>query len=77
MSARRWSLGPNVVGPQVEHGEGEELLYVISGGGFALVGGEQLPLAPESVLWLEHGDRYHLQAGPEGLEILQGCAPDA
>ncbi len=56
-------------------GEAEQLLYVIRGSGVALVNSEQLPLEPESVLWLEPGDRYRIEAGEHGLEILQSYAP--
>lgn len=75
MVARRWSLQPHARGPELTHGEVEQLLYVIRGAGVAVVNGERLPLAPETVLWLEPGDRYRLEAGGEGLEILQGYAP--
>ncbi len=73
--ARRWSFTPGgKTGVQV-HGKAEQLLYVISGGGVASVNSEALPLEPESMLWLEPGDEYHLEAGPDGLEMLQGFAP--
>ena len=75
MVARRWSLKPLGRGPQIEHGDYEEMLYIISGSGSAQVGAERYPLQPESLLWLEHGDTYSLEAGPEGLEVLQYCAP--
>ena len=74
--ARRWSLAPNSRSPQMVHGEAEQLLYVIQGNGVAIVGGEHLPLEPETMLWLEPGDAYHFEAGPEGLEILQGYPPE-
>jgi hypothetical protein len=57
------------------HGEGEGLVYVISGNGLVRIGEEHLPLEPESVLWLEPGDSFTFQAGTQGLEILQGYAP--
>jgi quercetin dioxygenase-like cupin family protein len=75
MVARRWSLEPRARGPEMTQGEAEELLYVIRGSGIALVEGERLPLEPETVLWLESGDRYQIEAGENGLEILQGYAP--
>lgn len=75
MVARRWSLEPRAIGPQMTQGDAEELLYVIRGSGIALVEGERLPLEPETVLWLEPGDRYQIEAGENGLEILQGYAP--
>lgn len=75
LAARHWSFQPNVAGPQIEHGDYDEMLYVISGNGYAWVGDRRFSLAPESLLWLEAGDSYHLEAGAEGLEVLQGIAP--
>lgn len=75
MVARRWTFAPNARGPETTHGPAEQLLYVIRGSGAAFVGKERLPLDPESVLWLEPGDRYHLEADKDGLEVLQGYAP--
>lgn len=75
MVARRWVLEPQAQGPELIHGETDQLLYVIYGSGNAIVNGEKLPLDEESVLWLEPGERYHFLAGKDGLEILQGYAP--
>jgi quercetin dioxygenase-like cupin family protein len=77
LAARHWSLEPNVSGPQIEHGDYDEMLYVISGSGDAWVGNQRFSLTAESLLWLEPGDSYQLEAGPEGLEVLQGIAPDS
>jgi len=73
--ARRWSLAARSRGPKTTHGDTEQLLYVISGSGVAIVGKERLPLEPETMLWLEPGDAYYFEAGPLGLEILQGYPP--
>jgi quercetin dioxygenase-like cupin family protein len=75
MVARRWSLEPRALGPKMTQGESEQLLYVIRGCGVALIEGKRLPLEAETVLWLEPGDQYQIQAGENGLEILQGYAP--
>ena len=75
MVARRWLFDPGARGPELTHGEVDQLLYVIRGSGTATVNGEDMPLTHESVLWLEPGDRYQFIAGPDGLEILQGYAP--
>ncbi len=75
MVAKNWKLEPNSVGPQITHDDTEQMLYVMSGDGVAVVGEERLQLEPESMLWIEPGDEYHFEAGPEGLEILQGNAP--
>lgn len=75
--SRRWSLAPESRGPNTTHGNIEQLMYVISGSGVAVVGDDRLPLEPESMLWLEPGDEYYFEAGPLGLEILQGYPPGA
>lgn len=75
MVARRWSLQAHARGPERTHGDTEQLLYVARGSGIALVGGEWLSLEPETMLWLQPGDRYQFEAGADGLEILQGYAP--
>lgn len=75
MVARRWSLDSFARTTQIQHGEYEEFLYVISGTGEAFVGDQSFPLETESILWLEVGDKYQLVAGESGLEILQGFAP--
>ena len=76
ITARRWSFQAGARGPELEHGDYDEMLYVISGSGTAQVNGQVLELSLESVLWLEAGDRYRIQAGPAGLELLQGIAPE-
>jgi glyoxylate utilization-related uncharacterized protein len=53
----------------------EQMLYVISGGGKAVVDGEDFALDTESVLWVEQGEQYQFVAGDAGLDILQGYAP--
>jgi mannose-6-phosphate isomerase-like protein (cupin superfamily) len=53
----------------------ERFLYVIRGTGQAQVGSETFPLAPESMLWIESGDTFILDAGAEQLEVLVCRAP--
>lgn len=77
MVARRWIFQPKVVGPEATLGDVDQLLFVISGSGSAVVDGERLPLELESMLWLEPGERYRFEAGDDGLEILEGFAPGA
>jgi mannose-6-phosphate isomerase-like protein (cupin superfamily) len=55
--------------------EAERFLYVIQGSGRAQVGIETFPLTPESMLWIESGDMFTLEAGGEGLEVLVSQAP--
>ncbi len=75
MVARRWTLAPSARGPEVARGPGEHLLYVIRGSGIAIVGTDRHPLAHETVVWLEPGDGYRLEAGDDGLEVLEASAP--
>ena len=75
MVARRWTFDSFATGPLKTHGDVEQLIYVIQGGGEAYVNGEACPLEVESMLWLETGDQYRFKAGAGGLEILQGYAP--
>lgn len=75
MVVRRWSFKPGSHTHEIQHGDREEMLYVISGSGIARLGNQELSLEPETLIWLEPGDRYIIQAGAEDLEILQGYAP--
>ncbi len=75
MIARGWSFAPGGRTPEFTHGDFEQFIYVISGSGSACVNGETLRLDDEAVLWLERGDRYYVESGPDGLEILVGIAP--
>ena len=66
LDARRLALDP---GERAEGraGGGETMLYVIAGSGSV----SGAPLARESLVWLEPGEAYELEAGPEGLELLE------
>lgn len=75
MVARRWSIDSHARTSQIQHGDYEEILFVISGSGEAIVGDLIFSLEPESLLWLEAGDKYQLVANETGLEVLQGYAP--
>lgn len=55
--------------------EPERFIYVIHGNGQAYVGEQSLPLEVESMLWLEKGDIFYLEAGTDGLEVLLCRAP--
>lgn len=50
--------------------DGERFAYVVRGVGTAHVGREPYPLEPESMLWLEPGDSWFLEADTEGIEVL-------
>jgi quercetin dioxygenase-like cupin family protein len=53
----------------------ERFAYVVRGTGQAHVRGQDFPLDPESVLWLEKGDVFHFEASADGLEVLLCHAP--
>ena len=55
--------------------DAERFLYVIQGTGQAHVGSDAFPLAPESMLWIESGETFTLEAGAEQLEVLICRAP--
>jgi len=55
--------------------DAERFLYVIQGSGRAQVVSGTFPLAPESMLWIEPGDAFTLEAGADGLEVLVCLAP--
>ena len=55
--------------------EPERFLFVLQGGGRARVQEEDFPLEPESVLWLEAGESFDLEAGADGLTVLFCRAP--
>jgi quercetin dioxygenase-like cupin family protein len=58
-----------------EASDAERFVYVIRGKGQAHVDGQVFPLDVESVLWLEKGDTFYLEAGADGLEVLLCHAP--
>lgn len=66
MTLERITLEPGARGPEIVGEAAEHFLYVIRGAGLA----GELPLAPESMVWIEAGDRLRLLAGDEGLEVL-------
>jgi mannose-6-phosphate isomerase-like protein (cupin superfamily) len=47
----------------------------VRGAGLAYVGSKPFPLEPESMLWLEPGDTFSIEAGLDKLEVLVCQAP--
>ena len=75
MVARRWVFEPGAHGPEEQWtGDAERFLYVIAGSGRLKAGNRHSDLGPESVVWLEPGDRFRLQAGDDGLEVLDATS---
>jgi redox-sensitive bicupin YhaK (pirin superfamily) len=66
MTLERITLEPGARGPEIVGETAERFLYVIRGAGSA----GDLPLASETMVWIEAGDRLRLLAGDEGLEVL-------
>ena len=77
MVVNRLMFDSNIIGPELTHTDIDQLLYVIKGNGIAKVNNEELSLNKESILWLENGEKYQFISGSNGLEILQGYAPDS
>lgn len=55
--------------------DAERFLYVIRGAGQAQVENETFPLTQESMLWIEPGESFTVEAGEEQLEVLLCRAP--
>jgi quercetin dioxygenase-like cupin family protein len=70
MSLERVTLEPGSRSPELTGGEGERFVYVIRGSGTIDGSTGAAALAPESIVWLEDGDRVRLAAGPDGMQVL-------
>jgi quercetin dioxygenase-like cupin family protein len=75
LHVERIKLDPGVHTRAASVQAGEHFLYVIDGVGQAHVGPHAFSLQPESILWLEPGDSYSLEAGEDSLEVLLCHAP--
>lgn len=75
LHVERIKLDPGAHTPAASVQAGEHFLYVIDGVGQARVGPHSFLLQPESILWLEPGDSYSLEAGADSLEVLLCHAP--
>lgn len=65
-------------GPHSELSSADQWLYVISGEGRAVVGGEVLELGPGTLLLIEAGETREINnVGERPLEILNFYAPPA
>lgn len=75
LQVERILLQPGAESASYPPSDGERFVYVIRGKGQAYVGQQAFPLGAESVLWLEKGDTFYLEAGSDELEILLCQAP--
>jgi len=77
LKLRRWVLAPRACTPLSTHTTVQErFFYVIKGAGTVTVNNERHPLAQESIVWIEPGDQWSFNAGPQGLELLEAIAPE-
>ena len=75
LAVERITLDANMCTSVFEANNAERFIYIIRGAGQAHVGKEIYPLEPESILWIEPGDSYSLEAGEKSLEVLICRAP--
>ena len=75
LQVERLTLDASAKTPSSAAPDGEHFLYVIRGAGTARVGPQSFALEPESMLWLEAGDEYSIEAGAGTLEVLLCHAP--
>ncbi len=70
MTADRHGLAPGTPSPPIPLGGQEAMVYVIAGSGTARAGGEDFPLAAETMLWLAGCSGLTLTAAADGLDVL-------
>ena len=64
-------IGPGVVVPEHDHGDDEEMLFVICGGSRFRVGDTEMALEPGSSIRIPRRTRHAAIIGPEGLVAVQ------
>jgi mannose-6-phosphate isomerase-like protein (cupin superfamily) len=64
-------LGPGVVVPEHDHGDDEEILFVVCGGARFRLGDREVALDPGSSTRIPGRTRHAAMAGPEGLVAVQ------
>ena len=64
-------IGPGVVVPEHDHGDDEEMLFVICGGSRFRVGEKEISLEPGSSIRIPRRTRHAAIIGPEGLVAVQ------
>ena len=71
-------LGPGVVVPEHDHGDDEEMLFVICGGSRFRIGDREIALEPGSSVRIPRRARHAAIIGPEGMvavQVYRGGAP--
>jgi len=64
-------LGPGVVVPEHDHGDDEEMLFVVCGGARFRLGDREMSLEPGSSTRIPRRIRHAAIAGPEGMVAVQ------
>ena len=64
-------IGPGVVVPEHDHGDDEEMLFVICGGSRFRIGDKEVALDPGSSIRIPRRTRHAAIIGPEGLVAVQ------
>jgi len=64
-------IGPGVVVPEHDHGDDEEMLFVICGGSRFRVGDQEIALVPGASIRIPRRTRHAAIIGPEGLVAVQ------
>jgi quercetin dioxygenase-like cupin family protein len=72
----RWDLGPNETTQPLAHEHGEAFLYVAEGSGRIVLKEGDAELGAETVVWLDPGDEYRLEAGEDGLAVVVASASE-
>jgi len=71
-------IGPGVVVPEHDHGDDEEMLFVICGSSRFRLGDKEIALVPGSSIRIPRRTRHAAIIGPEGLvavQVYRGGAP--
>ena len=71
-------LGPGVIVPEHDHGDDEEVLFVICGGSRFRLGEREVALTPGISIRIPRRTRHAAIVGPEGMvavQIYRGGAP--
>jgi mannose-6-phosphate isomerase-like protein (cupin superfamily) len=71
-------LGPGVVVPEHDHGDDEEMLFVICGAARFRIGDREIALEPGSSVRIPRQARHAAIIGPEGMvavQVYRGGAP--
>ena len=75
LQVERIELKAGAKTPFYEAADAERFIYVIRGNGGGYIRDQKYPLEAESVLWLAREEKFYLEAGAGGLEVLFCRAP--